>query len=168
MVSINEWHQSRISQLVIKNLFGTLAGKKIVILGFAFKANTNDTRESAAIQICKDLINEGANLVIHDPKVSPKQISSDLGMEPFHSHHENSFLNSNSLGSWRFNKNLEIFDDAYAVLVLTEWPEYALVNWEKEAKKMIQPAWIFDSRSIVDIEKVKKAELNLWRVGDGS
>ena len=43
-------------------------------------------------------------------------------------------LNSNSLGSWRFNKNLEIFDDAYAVLVLTEWPEYALVNWEKAKK----------------------------------
>ena len=169
VVSINKWHQSRISQLVIKNLFGTLSGKKIVILGFAFKANTNDTRESAAIQICKDLINEGAKLVIHDPKVNPNQIANDLGMEPLNNNHENNFSEKfNGLGSWSFNQDLEIFEDAYAVLVLTEWPEYALIEWEEEAKKMIEPAWIFDSRSIVDVEKVKKAELNFWRVGDGS
>ena len=171
VVNINTWHQSRISQLVIKNLFGTLAGKKIVILGFAFKANTNDTRESAAIQICKDLINEGANLIINDPKVSPNQITHDLEMEQLNTKlEENSFYNKNGLGSWSFSKNIdtEIFEDAYAVLVLTEWPQYSMINWKKIAKKMIQPGWIFDSRSILDSEEVKNAELNLWRVGDGS
>ncbi|MBO8232422.1 nucleotide sugar dehydrogenase [Prochlorococcus marinus str. MU1402] len=171
VVNINTWHQSRISQLVIKNLFGTLAGKKIVILGFAFKANTNDTRESAAIQICKDLINEGANLIINDPKVSSNQITHDLEMEQLNTKlEENSFYNNNGLGSWSFSKNIdiEIFEDAYAVLVLTEWPQYSMINWKKIAKKMIQPGWIFDSRSILDSEEVKNAELNLWRVGDGS
>ena len=69
VVTLNKWHQHRISNLVTKKLFGTLANKKILILGFAFKANTNDTRESAAIQICKDLLEEGADLYIHDPKV---------------------------------------------------------------------------------------------------
>ena len=78
VVKLNNWHQNRISQLITKNLFGTLSNKKIIILGFAFKANTNDTRESAAIQICKDLLEEGAYLVIHDPKVSQNQIESDL------------------------------------------------------------------------------------------
>ena len=169
VVNINSWHQRRISQLVIKNLFGTLAGKKLVILGFAFKANTNDTRESAAIQICKDLINEGANLIIHDPKVNPQKIEEDLGMKQFNKNTKNNYSESfNGLGSWRHSPDLEIFDDAYAVLVLTEWPHYASLNWEEIAKKMIQPAWIFDSRSILDAEKVKEAELNLWRVGDGS
>ena len=169
VVKINTWHQSRISQLVIKNLFGTLAGKKIVILGFAFKANTNDTRESAAIQICKDLLNEGANLIIHDPKVNPNQIAKDLGVDQCNDEEINQFTESfDGLGSWRFSKNLEIFDDAYAVIVLTEWPEYGLINWEEKSQRMIQPAWIFDARSIVDSDKVKKAELNLWRVGDGS
>ena len=61
--------------MITKKLFGTISGKKIVVLGFAFKCNTNDTRESAAIQICKDLIDEGAKLYIHDPKVDTKQIS---------------------------------------------------------------------------------------------
>tara|TARA_B100000212_G_scaffold288705_1_gene229827 strand:- start:46273 stop:47718 length:1446 start_codon:yes stop_codon:yes gene_type:complete len=169
VVDINNWHQSRISQLVIKNLFGTLAGKKIVILGFAFKANTNDTRESAAIQICKDLINEGANLVIHDPKVSPKQIERDLELKPINTNSDNENIkNLDSLGSWSFKENLDIFRDSHAVLVLTEWPEYSSIEWEKESEKMIHPSWIFDSRSILDSKKIKKAGLNFWRVGDGS
>ena len=115
------------------------------------------------------MINEGAKLVIHDPKVNPEQIANDLGIDEFSNQEINQLSESfDGLGSWTFNKNLEIFDDAYAVLILTEWPEYGLINWEEVAEKMIQPAWIFDSRSIIDSEKVKKAELNLWRVGDGS
>ena len=66
--------------MIIKKLYGTISGKKIAILGFAFKANTNDTRESSAITICKDLIEEGAILIIHDPKVESKQITKDLGI----------------------------------------------------------------------------------------
>ena len=65
-----------------KKTFGTLSRKKISVLGFAFKANTNDTRESAAIQICKNLIDEGAHLIIHDPKVDAYQIEIDLGIAP--------------------------------------------------------------------------------------
>ena len=73
VVLLNNWHQHRISELVIKKLYGTISGKKIAILGFAFKANTNDTRESAAISICKDLI-ESALLMIHDPKVEANKL----------------------------------------------------------------------------------------------
>ena len=82
VVIINNWHQHRIAKLIIKKLYGTLSGKKIAILGFAFKSNTNDTRESASIQICKDLLDEGAKLSIHDPKVSPSQIALDLKIDP--------------------------------------------------------------------------------------
>ena len=63
--------------------------------------------------------------------------------------------------------SIEIFNDAYAVLVLTEWSQYSSINWKEVAKKMIQPGWIFDSRSILDSEKVKESELNFWRIGDG-
>ena len=81
VVKLNNWYQHRISQLVSKKLFGSVSGKKICILGFSFKANTNDTRESAAITICKDLIEEGSFLLIHDPKVKESQIASDLGID---------------------------------------------------------------------------------------
>ena len=75
---VNEWQKSRISKLVIETFFGTVSSKKIVILGFSFKANTNDTRESPAIQICKNLLNEGANLYFYDPVVSKEQIIKEF------------------------------------------------------------------------------------------
>ena len=166
VVHINKWHQSRISQLVVKKLFGTLSGKKIAIFGFAFKANTNDTRESAAIQICKDLINEGGNLVIHDPKVDPLQISHDLGQEPLKTIDESNLINSN--GSWQFSKHIDILENCHAALILTEWDDYKKINWDLASNKMLSPAWVFDSRAILEKEKVIKAGINFWRIGDGS
>ena len=169
VININNWHQKRITKIVVKKLFGTISQKKIVILGFAFKANTNDTRESAAIRICKDLIEEGAELVIHDPKVDPLQIEIDLGMKQFSEiENENIDNSNNNFGSWTFSKNLNIFDNAHAVLVLTEWEDYKNIEWVHIQKKMARPSWLFDSRSIVDVDLVKKSGINLWSLGDGS
>jgi UDPglucose 6-dehydrogenase len=169
VVNINSWHQRRISEIVIKKLYGNIRGKKIVILGFAFKANTNDTRESAAIKICKDLIDEGANLIIHDPKVSDKQIEKDLMVKQISGENNNQgvFL-QNKFGQWRFSKNLDIFEESHAVLVLTEWEEYKNIKWDLVEKQMVKPSWVFDSRSIVNAKEVKEAGINLWRLGDGS
>ena len=169
VVNINNWHQKRIAKIVVKKLFGSISQKKIVILGFAFKANTNDTRESAAIRICKDLIEEGAELVIHDPKVSPLQIEIDLEMKQFTEiKNENIDNSNNNYGSWTFSKHLNIFDNAHAVLVLTEWEDYKNIKWFNVEKKMAKPAWVFDSRSIVDVDLVKESGINLWCLGDGS
>ena len=166
VVEMNDWHQKRITEIVVKKLFGTIANKKIVVLGFAFKANTNDTRESAAISICKNLINEGADLIIHDPKVNPSQIENDLQIKPTSNNNKNA--NTERQGHWQFSENIDNFNDAFAVLILTEWEEFKNINWIEAAKKMVPPAWVFDSRSIVDPIKVKDAGLNLWRIGDGS
>ena len=70
-MAFNTWHQHRISRLVVQNLFGTVTGKLLAVLGFAFKANINDTREAPALRICGDLLEEGAQSAIHDPKVDP-------------------------------------------------------------------------------------------------
>ena len=169
VVTLNNWHQNRISNLITKKLFGTLSNKKIAILGFAFKANTNDTRESAAINICKDLLEEGAILQIHDPKVSEEQISKDLNCLPFNSEKETNSTYPQFEGSWIFCSDIyEVFLETDAVLVLTEWREYSSINWEIVSQKMRKPSWIFDARSILDPEKIKKFDLNLWRIGDGS
>ena len=78
VVQLNTWQQHLIARLVVQKLFGTMTGKRLAILGFAFKADTNDTREAPAIRICRDLLEEGAQLAIHDPKVEPDQIERDL------------------------------------------------------------------------------------------
>ena len=169
VVNINNWHQQRITKIVLKNLYNTISEKKIVILGFAFKANTNDTRESAAISICKDLIDEGANLVIHDPKVCPEQIEKDLQINQTSKEKnlEETTL-KNQIGKWQFSKNLDVFDNAHAILVLTEWEEYKHIDWNKAVRKMVKPSWVFDSRLIINAKEVKEAGINLWRLGDGN
>ena len=169
VVDLNNWHQHRISALVVKNLFGTVNGKKIIILGFAFKANTNDTRESAAINICKDLLNEGAILYINDPKVSSIQIAKDLRKEENNELKKNyDSTNMNLEGEWCFVENsVESFTDSDAVIILTEWKEYFEIEWSKVSEVMRSPAWIFDSRSVISKEKVSNLKLNLWRIGDG-
>ena len=169
VVDLNTWHQHRISALVVKNLYGTVTGKKINILGFAFKANTNDTRESAAINICKDLLNEGAILYIHDPKVCSNQIAKDLKKEENNKLKKiNDFTNINLEGEWCFIENsVESFAGSDAVIILTEWEEYFEIDWPKVSEVMRSPAWIFDSRSVISNERVSNLKLNIWRIGDG-
>lgn len=169
VVKLNSWHQHRISRLIIKKLFGSVTGKKICILGFAFKANTNDTRESAAINICKDLLEEGAILFIHDPKVDKKQITKDLCKNE----NENIInLSTNDQitfeGEWcEINDINSSSKGADAIVVLTEWEEYSRINWKEISKRMRKPSWIFDARSIISPSEVIEQELNLWRIGDG-
>ncbi len=163
VVKLNNWHQKRISKLVVKKLFGTVANKKITILGFAFKANTNDTRESSAIPICKDLIEEGAILKIHDPKVDPNQISRDLGKE------QKKEKDLAKEGDWIFEKNIKSAClDSDALIILTEWSDYSQIDWIEIENVMRKPSWIFDSRSVIDPKDFVKSNLNVWRVGDGS
>tara|TARA_B100000989_G_C19530496_1_gene469470 strand:- start:1041 stop:2456 length:1416 start_codon:yes stop_codon:yes gene_type:complete len=161
VVQLNNWHQKRISNLIVKKLFGTVSEKKICILGFAFKANTNDTRESAAITICNELLNEGAILNIHDPKVEAKQISKVLNTS------ENNYLPYK--GSWKKIDDIyEGLKDADAAVILTEWIDYSRIDWIKASKIMRKPSWVFDTRSIISSSDFKINEINFWRIGDGT
>ncbi len=161
VVKINDWQKKRISNLIIKKLFGTISGKKIAVLGFAFKANTNDTRESAAISICQDFLIEGAKVAIHDPKVDPKQISLHLNQ----SQKDLEELNSMQ-GGWQFFENIyESISDSDAILILTEWDQYKDIDWFKVSNIMRSPSWVFDTRSIVNETSIKKTNLNYWNIG---
>ena len=168
VVHMNNWHQHRISKLVIRKLFSNLSNKKIAVLGFAFKSNTNDTRESSAITICKDLLSEGAELFIHDPKVSPEQIAIDLNLPVKGNSFDISDEINDPQSEWNSSSSInEALINADAVILLTEWYEYSKINWKEVSKVMRKPAWIFDARSISDKTEVINAGLNFWRVGDG-
>ena len=158
VVTLNHWQQQRIARLVITKLFGTVSGKRIGVLGFAFKADTNDTRESPAIRICKDLLEEGAILQILDPKVSEQQIAQDLGLPASHGE-----------GSWQQVADVhQAANGADALLLLTEWQHFAQINWPAVAALMRQPAWLFDARAKADAMAAKAAGLQVWTVGEGA
>ena len=169
VVRINDWQQHKISQLIVRKLFNTLSNKKIVILGFAFKSNTNDTRESPAIQICKDLMEEGAFLEIHDPKVSSDKISIDLNKQPIIKE-KGSFTKTctTNSGNWTYVKDLNnSFKNADAIIIITNWEEYVNLQWEEIAKKMRKPAWIFDTRSVLNPKYSGISGINIWSIGKG-
>jgi len=161
VISLNNWQKDRISKLIVNTLFGTVSGKRIAVLGFSFKANTNDTRNSPSIKICKDLIEDGALLSIYDPKVSQSQIEKDLGIKC-----SDQFLESNS-GTIYYERSIEkTAEDAHAILILTEWKEFFNINWDLLIEKMKRPAWIFDTRSIIKTNDAKKSGFNVWQIGN--
>ena len=157
VVTLNHWQQQRIARLVISKLFGTVSGKRIGVLGFAFKADTNDTRESPASRICRDLLEEGAVLQIVDPKVSESQMARDLGQPA-----------GAGEGSWQQVPEVQqAASGADALLLLTEWQQFAVIDWQQVAALMRQPAWLFDARAKADAAAARAAGLQVWSVGEG-
>ena len=157
VVELNTWQQRRIARLVVRSLFNTVAGKSIAMLGFAFKADTNDTRESPAIRVAKELLEEGAILAIHDPKVNAEQVSKDLGQRQ-----------GAGEGTWHMATGPKTAcEGADACLLLTEWNEYKKLDWHSIAGVMRRPAWLFDTRGIADAETAREAGMQVWCVGRG-
>ena len=162
VLDINSWQQKRFVELIVKKMFGTITSKRIAILGFSFKANTNDTRESPAIFICKKLIEEGAILNIYDPKVSATQIGKDLDIA------SNKGKNNLPNNRWFSNDSAyEAIKNTDAAIFLTEWEEFQNLDWEKLSNSMRKPSWVFDTRSIVNIKQAKDCGMNIWQVGYG-
>ena len=101
--------------------------------------------------------------------IDDKQIEKDLQIkQTSKKQNEEETSIKNQIGKWQFSKSLDIFDDAHAILILTEWEEYKYIDWHKAVKKMVKPSWVFDARSIINAKEVKEAGINLWRLGDGS
>ena len=157
VLTINNWQQERISQLIIEKLFGTIENKKIAILGFAFKANTNDIRESPAIKVCKDLLLEGANLSIYDPKVEEDKIFEEFNK------FDKVITQTYSPDLWEQVTSVKkALSGADAAVILTEWDEFKRLNWEKLSSLMRKPAWIFDTRNILDTSKLNFNNIHVW------
>ena len=148
VIKMNDYQRKRFSQRVIHSLFNTLQGKRIAVLGFAFKKDTDDTRESAAISICNDLLEEGANIAVYDPQVPASEIKSltNDGVEVSAS-------------------AAEAVNSAHAVLVLTEWDEFKSLDFARFFETMVKPAHIFDGRNILDLEALRAIGFTATGIG---
>ncbi|NCG08487.1 MAG: nucleotide sugar dehydrogenase [Verrucomicrobia bacterium] len=153
VVEMNDYQKQRFARRVVASLFNTVADKKIAVLGFAFKKDTNDTRESAAIYVCGDLLEEEANLAIYDPKVPESQIRRDLNAK-------------DGFESVTVCKDAyEACSDAHAVLVLTEWDEFKALDFQRIHDAMQQPAFLFDGRNLLDLEGMRKIGFEACGIG---
>jgi len=153
VVKMNDWQKTRFSGRIVRDLFNTVSGKHIGILGFAFKKDTNDTRETAAISVCRDLLAEGAKVVVYDPQVSEEQIRADvLG----------TVTNPNLVV---VKTALEACEGAHAVAVLTEWDEFKDLDFKRIHDGMLKPAFLFDGRNILPHSKLKEMGFCLFAIG---
>jgi len=150
VISMNEYQKERFGSRIVKQMFGTVCRKKVTLLGFAFKKNTGDTRESAAIDICRFLVNERANVHVYDPKVPHDEIKKMFPPVTCES------------------CPYEASDKSHALVIATEWDEFVKFDFERIFKGMIKPAFIFDGRNILDHERLEKIGFYVYAVGQRS
>jgi UDPglucose 6-dehydrogenase len=150
VIIMNNHQRDRFAKNIIKTLYSTVSGKTIAFLGWAFKKDTNDTRESAAIYVADLLIDEQASIKVYDPKVTSTQMQSDLN-----------YLNNRSVA--QNTKYLKTENDPYAAMegahaiaVLTEWDEFKKYDWQRIYNGLQKPAFVFDGRNVLDREALQK------------
>lgn len=150
VIIMNDHQKRRFAKNISTTLYNTVAGKKIAFLGWAFKKDTNDTRESAAIYVADDLLNEQATISVFDPKVKVAQMWSDLDYLATRSPQEN----QKQLQA--YENPYEACKEAHAIAVLTEWDEFKSYDWQKIYEHMLKPAFVFDGRNILDRDTLEK------------
>jgi UDPglucose 6-dehydrogenase len=150
VVKINEYQQDRFIANILGSMFNTLAGKKICILGFAFKANTGDTRESPAIYVTRKLLAEHAEVIISDPKALKNAASDLAGVK----------------GSVKYVEDpYRAASGCHALAILTDWDLYRKLDFRKIYKSMVKPAFLFDGRNIIDHKKCFAIGFNVYPIG---
>jgi len=161
VIIMNDHQKNRFSSNIVKTLYNTIADKKIAFLGWAFKKDTNDTRESSAIYVANNLINEQAKIAVYDPKVNLDQMLSDLNYLETRSDEEN-------LKSISSNENAyEACKDAHAIAVLTEWDQFIKLDWLRIYENMKKPAFIFDGRNLLNSSELKEIGFEFYQIGVG-
>jgi len=159
VIIMNDHQKERFSDNIIKTLYNTVNGKNIAFLGWAFKKDTNDTRESAAIYVADHLLDEEAAITVYDPKVSAEQIYKDLDYLGTRSPEENRRLVK------VVNDPYQACNQAHAVAVLTEWDEFKTYDWQKIYDNMYKPAFVFDGRNILNHDELTAKGLVVYSIG---
>jgi UDPglucose 6-dehydrogenase len=148
VIIMNDHQKNRFARKIVSTLYNTVSGKKIAFLGWAFKKDTNDTRESAAIYVADDLVNEQATIAVYDPKVSQAQMMSDMNYLATRS------ANENAASIQSFDDPYEACKNAHAIAILTEWDEFQSYDWQRIYDAMLKPAFVFDGRNLLNADKM--------------
>ncbi len=155
VIQMNEYQKERFVTRLLDSMFNTVSGKRLAILGFAFKKDTNDARESPAISICRRLLEEKANLAIYDPRVSKSSILSTLGWSEEQAEGRIHFCSTAE----------EACDRANAIALLTEWDEFKELNYASIYANMQQPAILFDGRNLLNLKSLREIGFRAHGIG---
>lgn len=167
VIDMNDYQKQRFVERVVGSMFNSVQNKKIAILGFAFKKDTGDTRETPAIDVCKGLIKDGAKLAVYDPKVNAQHVHYELSAPKYAWDHPTSAYNSaGQLTAVNCQRDpYEACKGAHAICVLTEWDEFKLYDYKKIYDSMVKPAFVFDGRNILDHQALRDIGFIVYGLG---
>ncbi|MBK5214525.1 MAG: UDP-glucose 6-dehydrogenase [Flavobacteriaceae bacterium] len=171
VIIMNDYQKHRFSKKIINSLFNTVSGKKITFLGWAFKKDTNDTRESAAIYIADQLLQDKAEIHIYDPKVSAEQIYFDI--EYVQKNRQDIYSKEFEIIGFDKIKEMvkvhhnpyDALKDSHGIAILTEWDEFKSYDWKKIYNQMMKPAFLFDGRNLLSKDEMSKIGFKMFSIG---
>lgn len=171
VVKLNDYQKHRFAKQIIDSLFNTVSGKKITFFGWAFKKDTNDTRESAAIYVADELLHDRAEIHVYDPQVKADRIYSDLEYLQQHRRDEtpaDPLSNSEIRQLVKVHTSpYEAAQNAHAIALLTEWDEFKTYDWQQIYNDMFKPAFVFDGRNILSADKLTGIGFEVTSIGKG-
>ncbi|KDD76992.1 UDP-glucose/GDP-mannose dehydrogenase [Helicosporidium sp. ATCC 50920] len=168
VILMNDYQKKRFVERVISAMFNTIKSKRIAVLGFAFKKDTGDTRETPAIDVCRGLLNDGAKVVVYDPAVNREQINDDIKRPKFEWDHPSPYAPAHGPEQAAVDVSADAYEaalGAHALCVLTEWDEFKTLDFERIFGAMTKPAFIFDGRNILDHDKLRKMGFIVYALG---
>ena len=159
VIKINDYQKKRFAFKIINSLFGNVSEKTITLFGWAFKKDTNDSRESAAIYVANILIENGAKICVYDPRVTEQQMLLDLDKLNSRSSEENRIALSS------FSNYIDACNGSSAIAIITEWDEFKDYDWEQIYKMLIKPAKVFDGRNILNKKMIEGLGFEVYAIG---
>ncbi len=165
VVKINDYQKLRFSNLILSNLYNTINNKKITFFGWAFKKDTNDTRESSAIYVADQLLNEGAKIVVYDPKVKPERIIADITMLNEYKGFDKDEIDEKVKRISFQKKYLDACNNSHAIAIMTEWDEFKAFDYSRIYQIMKKPSFIFDGRKILNKKELENIGFHAFEIG---
>ena len=159
VIIMNNHQRDRFAKNIVQTLYNTVSDKKIAFLGWAFKKDTNDTREAAAIYVADKLIDEQAKISVYDPKVSAKQMQFDINYLNTRTEAQNQTYLSTQ------DNPYDAVNGAHAIAVLTEWDEFKTYDWQRIYDSMNKPGFIFDGRNLLDKQALETIGFKVKAIG---
>jgi UDPglucose 6-dehydrogenase len=163
VVLINDYQKNRFVKRIISGMFNTIRGKNVAVLGFAFKKDTGDTRETPAIDVCRGLMQDGANTIVYDPQVDEALMKADL---------LDAYTGTSQVSAESVEKQLKVAKSAmdactgsHAIAILTEWDEFKTLDYQAIFESMVKPAFIFDGRNILDHAHLREIGFIVYALG---
>lgn len=162
VVLMNDFQKKRFSEKMVGKMFNTITGKKIAMLGYAFKKDTGDVRETPSMFVLRDLLQEGAKVFVYDPQVKREDMWIEMDYTCGVNHDNTPGLDDSVITA---EDAYDACDGAHAMCILTEWDEFKELDYERIYKSMAKPAFIFDGRNLLDSEQLRSIGFEVHAIG---